>query len=114
MLFLVHSDINAQTIQRSLGLPEYSYYFVLKTYVEVLRELGRVVLLDDPLVQADALYDAARRDGEDCVFIAFAPPHRAPVGLRCPTLCVFAWEFSNLPDRAWGGEPRHDWRFVLR
>ncbi len=114
MRFLVHSDINASTIQGSLGLPEYSYYFVLKTYVDVLRELGEVIILDDPMTQADTMYDEALRDGGDCVFISFAPPHRAPVGLRCPTVCVFAWEFSNLPDRAWDNEPRNDWRYVLR
>jgi glycosyltransferase involved in cell wall biosynthesis len=114
MLFLVHSEINANTIQSSLGMPEYSYYFVLKTYVDVLQELGRVIRLDNPLQQADALYDEAQRNDEPCVFIAFAPPHRAPLGLRCPTLCVFAWEFSNLPDRAWENEPRNDWRHVLR
>lgn len=114
MLFLVHSDITAKTIQTSLGLPEYSYYFVLETYVEVLQEFGRVIVIHDPAAEADALFDEAQRAGEDCVLLAFAPPHRAPVGLRCPTLCVFAWEFSNLPDRPWGGEPRNDWRFVLR
>lgn len=114
MRFLVHSDINASTIQSSLGLPEYSYYFVLKTYVNVLRELGEVILLEDPASQADALYDESAQNGETCVFIAFAPPHRAPVGLRCPTLCVFAWEFSNLPDRAWNDEPRNNWAYVLR
>ena len=113
MHFLVHSDINAQTIGQSLGLPEYSYYFVLKSYLGVLRALGQVTLLDDPYHQADAFYEAAQQAGEDCVFIAFAPPHRAPTGLRCPTVCVFAWEFSTLPDRAWEGEPRNDWQSVL-
>ncbi len=113
MLFLVHSDINASTIRNSLGMPEYSYYFVLKSYVPALQELGRVVFLDNPTTEADQLYDAARRDGEDCVFICFAPPHRAPVDLRCPTLCVFAWEFNNLPDEGWENEPRNDWRFVF-
>ncbi len=114
MRFLVHSDINASTIQQNLGLPEYSYYFVLKSYLSVLSELGQVIMLDDPSMQADSMYEEARCSGEDCVFICFAPPHRAPVGLRCPTVCIFAWEFSNLPDRAWDNEPRNDWRYVLR
>lgn len=114
MLFLVHSDINASNIRSSLGMPEYSYYFVLKSYLEVLGELGSVVQLADPATEADRHYDAARARGEDCVFLCFAPPHRAPVDLCCPTVCVFAWEFSNIPDTAWDDEPRNDWRFVLQ
>ena len=113
MLFLVHSDYNASNIRNSLGMPEYSYYFVLKSYVAVLEELGRVIFLEDPATEADRHFDTTRQSGEDCVFICFAPPHRAPVDLRCPTVCVFAWEFSNLPDEGWDGEPRNDWRFVL-
>ena len=113
MLFLVYSDINSSNIRDSLGMPEYSYYFVLKTYVEVLQELGNVVFLGDPENEADQLFDEAEGRGEACVFLCFSPPHRAPVGLRCPTLCIFAWEFSNLPDEAWDDEPRNDWRFVL-
>ena len=27
---------------------------------------------------------------------------------------MFAWEFSTLPSETWHGEPRHDWRHVLR
>ena len=78
MLFLVHSDYNASTIRNSLGMPEYSYYFVLKSYVAVLEELGRVVFLNDPASEADRLFDAARQSGEECAFLCFAPPHRAP------------------------------------
>lgn len=114
MLFLVHSDINAGNIRNSLGMPEYSYYFVLKAYLEVLEALGTVIQLADPASEADRHYDAARARGEDCVFLCFAPPHRAPVELRCPTLCVFAWEFSNIPDMPWDGDARNDWRFVLK
>lgn len=113
MLFLVHSNINAGTIRHKLGMPEYSYYFVLKPYLEVLGELGRVVFLDDPATEADRHFDAAQQNGEGCVFLCFAPPHRAPVDLRCPTVCVFAWEFSDIPNEVWDNEPRNDWRFVF-
>lgn len=37
MKILVHSEISAATIARSLGLPDYSYYFVLKEFLPVLR-----------------------------------------------------------------------------
>lgn len=113
MIFLVHSAINAQTIQNSLGLPEYSYYFVLKAYLTVLEELGTVIQISDPETEVDLHYDQACQQGVPCVLICFSPPHRAPMHDRCPTLCVFAWEFSNIPDTPWDDEPRNDWRYVL-
>ena len=113
MIFLVHSAVNAHTIQNSLGLPEYSYYFVLKAYLEVLETLGTVVQISDPETEVDHHYDRACQQGVPCVLICFSPPHRAPVHYRCPTLCVFAWEFSNIPDTPWDEDPRNDWRYVL-
>jgi len=47
------------------------------------------------------------------VFLSFSPPQQTPVDLRCPTLSVFAWEFDSLPDEAWEGDPRNDWRYVF-
>lgn len=41
MKFLVYSEVNAETIASSLGQSEYSYYFVLKEFLPVLRQLGR-------------------------------------------------------------------------
>ena len=39
MKFLVYSEVNAQTIASSMGQSEYSYYFVLKEFLPVLRAL---------------------------------------------------------------------------
>jgi hypothetical protein len=35
------------------------------------------------------------------------------LGSRCPTMPVIAWDFSEIPTEAWGGDPRNDWRYVL-
>jgi glycosyltransferase involved in cell wall biosynthesis len=114
MLIIIHSETNQHTIVQNLGRSEYSYYFVLKEYRPVLERLGRVVEVSDPQTQVDALYLDCLSRGEDCVFLSFSPPHCTPVHLACPTLPVFAWEFSTLPDEPFAGEPRNDWRSVLR
>jgi glycosyltransferase involved in cell wall biosynthesis len=37
-----------------------------------------------------------------------------PLGLKCPTIAVVAWEFSTIPDGSWDpGNPREDWRYVF-
>ncbi len=110
--FLFWSRINAGNIRESLGAPEYSYYFLLKEFRPAFERLGQVSVLDDP-AQADARYDEAIARGERCVLIAFTAPQNLPQPARCPVIPLFAWEFERIPDEAWGGNPRNDWRVAL-
>ena len=112
MILIVHAVDDERTIRRRLGQPEYSYYFVLEEFLPVLEGLGTVVRVRDPETEVDRIHRRAG-DRETCVFLSFSPPHRTPVDLECPTLPVFAWEFDDLPDETWDGEPRNDWRYTL-
>ena len=113
MLIIIHSETNKSNIQQNLGRPEYSYYSVLKEFRPVLERLGQVIEVSDPDELVDRLYFDCQSRGEDCVFLSFSPPHRTPISYACPTIAVFAWEFSTIPTESWHGEPRHDWRVVL-
>lgn len=114
MKILVYSQVTAERIQTSLGQPEYSYYFVLKTFLPVLRRLGDVQVIDNPLRDVDPIYQACRERGEFCVFMSFTPPHKTYTGLQCPVIPVFAWEYSTLPDEAWDDGLFNDWVSILR
>jgi glycosyltransferase involved in cell wall biosynthesis len=35
------------------------------------------------------------------------------IDLKCPTLSVFAWEYSNIPNETWDDDVRNDWRVVF-
>jgi len=113
MIIIVYSETTESLLETRLGKPEYSYYFVLKEFRPVLETLGRIVTVADPEREVDPIYAEAQRNGEDCVFLSFAPPHLTALGLQCPTIPVFAWEFETLPDETWFGEPEQDWRYVL-
>lgn len=128
-VILVHAAHNDATIAGALGMADYSYYFVLKEFRRVLESLGTVMAIEeradggsdgltsqtfDVPGQVDAFHEICRRVGEPCVLLSFAPPHATMLGLACPTIPVFAWEFPDIPNESWGGEPRHDWRSVLR
>ncbi len=113
MVYLLYSGVSAQGIRAALGQAEYSYYFLLKGFLPMLREMGEVILVQDPEREVDEHYAQCRARGESCLFICFTPPNLAPVGLRCPTLTLFAWEFSTIPDTAWDNHPGNDWRTVL-
>lgn len=76
MLFLIYSATDSSSIESSLGLPEYSYYFVLKEFRPMLEKLGRVQVVKSPETEVDAIYDSCLASGEDCVFLSFSPPTR--------------------------------------
>ena len=113
MRFLVYSQVTAASISRSMGLPEYSYYFVLRDFLPVLQSLGEVLIVEQPEVEVDLLYDQACEDGERCVFLSFSPPQKTLTTLRCPTIPVFAWEFDSIPNEHWLDDINQDWRHAL-
>lgn len=113
MRFLVTCPISTTSLQSRLGTAEYSYRFVLEGFRPVLARLGEVLEVEDPEATADRLYDEAMAAGHDCRLLCFCPPNLAPVGLRCPTTVVLAWEFDSIPTDPWEGDPRNDWRTVL-
>ena len=113
MIFIVHSKTSAASVGRQLGLAEYSYYFVLKEFRPLLERLGIVVAVDDPEIEVDRIYQNALKHGERCLFLSFSPPQQTPVGNRCPTIPIFAWEFDTIPTEPFDDEPRNDWRFVF-
>ncbi len=116
MKFLVHAQVSEANIGEQLGVADYSYFFLLRAFSQVLAELGEVVALQDP-AQADAIHAQCQAAGESCLLLSFAPPHKTPLGLACPVVPVFAWEYPNIPERieeaCWQDDPRHDWRYVF-
>ncbi len=113
MIFIVYAETTRLNLEERLGEAEYSYHFVLERFRPMLERLGTVVeVFGDENIRVDAVYDIATALGHECLFLSFTPPHQTPTRLRCPTVCVFAWEFSDLPH----GErvSRHDdWGHIL-
>jgi glycosyltransferase involved in cell wall biosynthesis len=116
MKFLLYAQVDQHTIGKQLGSADYSYFFLLRAFAEVLAELGEVTQLQDP-AHADVIHAQCVADGERCVLLSFAPPHKTPLGLTCPVVPVFAWEYPDIPEQieevCWMDDPRHDWRYVL-
>ena len=111
--FLVYSQINSATISHSVGVPEYSYYFVLKDFLPLLEKLGDVRVLDDPAIQADQIYNELKSQNKKCLFLNFTAPQNMLQDIECPTVHVFAWEFDTIPTESWNNDIRNDWRVPL-
>lgn len=112
MIILISSKIGQADIQAALGKPEYSYFFLMQEFVPVLERLGTVIKVDD-VAGIDRCYAQYTSQGEQVVFLSFSPPQQTTLGLQCPTIPVFAWEFDNIPDEAWQNDARNDWRYVF-
>ena len=113
MILLVHSETTALTVAARLGRAEYSYYFVLRSFMPLLEKIGLVIPIADPARDADRIFHKAREQGQECLLISFSPPHRTAVNLDCPTIVVFAWEFDTLPNESWSSDRRDDWIWAL-
>ncbi len=91
MNLLVYTSTADCDLPQHLGAPEYSYRFVLREFLPLLRQLGTVIEVTRPEIEVDPIYHACRARGEDCFFLCFMPPNKAPLGMACPTIPVFAW-----------------------
>ncbi len=111
MKLLVYSKTTEKSIAGELGFPEYSYYFALKEFLPVLHDLGDVVTIENPDIEVDKIFMECGQ--QDCIFLSFAPPQKTPLNLQCPTIPVFAWEFSTIPDETWNDDPNNDWHYIL-
>ncbi len=111
--FIVYAPFNSQSVRAGLGRPGYSYHFICSAFEPVLRRLGAVTRVTD-FDAVDETFDRAAEAGQTCVFLCFAPPYLVPLTLRCPTIPVFAWDFTSIPCESWNDDPRHDWRVVFR
>ncbi len=113
MNYILYSETADHNLTRKLGCAEYSYYFVRESFRKLLESQARTFIVTDPEKEVDAIYDNCKANGEKCVFLSFAPPHRSFLALRCPTIPIFAWEFDTIPSEGWNSDPRNDWRRVL-
>ena len=113
MIILVGAEFDAGSVRAGLGASGYSYWYVVQAFRPVLERLGLVILVRDPAREVEALQRQFAARGEDCLYLEFQPPNAVTLGLTCPTVPVFAWEFESLPDESWRGDPRDIWAHVL-
>lgn len=109
MLFLVYSPLSSGNIAHSLGLADYSYYFVMQRFLPLLREFGEVEILAEPPSEEDV---AQRQQSALCVYLSFTPPNKVASLTGCPVVPVFAWEYSSIPNEAFSNV-QDNWALAL-
>lgn len=112
MIIYTYSQVSQGALKSNIGLPQYSYYFVLEKFLPVLKQIGTVVPIDTPEA-LESLQAGEMANDEPCCLLSFTPPQDVPVGIACPVFCIFAWEFSNIPDETWDDNPQNNWLVAL-
>lgn len=96
-------------VGKKLGVAGYSHDIVAKIYRPLLEKIGKVVLVDDPRGELIPLAEAARRDGLFPLQFSITPFQDAFLPQSLPSVIAPAWEFPDVPDHEFGGNPQNNW-----
>lgn len=109
---VVTSYRTGATQGQRLGSPGYSYDLVAALFRPLLERWGEVHMAGrDELPQAVSRLQAQAKQP---VHISFLPFQDAPVAAAIPNVIVPAWEFPDVPDQVFDGNPHNDWRQAAR
>lgn len=97
------------TSGKNLGTAGYSYDFVAQLFIPLLSQFGEVIPVPDPRNQLESYAEQARQAGQDPVHVSFLPIQDMPICSSCPNIVVPAWEFPDVPDQPFSGNPQNDW-----
>jgi glycosyltransferase involved in cell wall biosynthesis len=94
---------------RNLGSAGYSYDFVVRQFAPLLAQCGDLVEVPPELPAIEREAARLRVNGKTPVHFCFMPFQHAVLGESVPNVVVPAWEFPDVPDHAFDGEPRNNW-----
>jgi glycosyltransferase involved in cell wall biosynthesis len=94
---------------KNLGTPGYSYDIVAALFVPLLERWGEVVPVGRDSRELDAAARAARLRGMRPIHVSVLPFQDICLSSEAPNVIVPAWEFPDIPDHAFDGNPQNNW-----
>jgi hypothetical protein len=94
---------------KNLGTPGYSYDIVAQLFRPLLERWGEVVPVARDCAAIDAAAEDARRRDMEPVHVSFVPFQDVCLSTKAPNVIVPAWEFPDVPNEAFDGNPHNDW-----
>jgi glycosyltransferase involved in cell wall biosynthesis len=107
--FLLTCYMSGSIHGKNLGTPGYSYDFVAQLFGKILAERGKVNFVANPEFNLEQAAVDARNEGLDPVHISFLPFQDVVFCKSAPNVIVPAWEFPDVPDHEFDGNPRNNW-----
>lgn len=94
---------------RRIGLAAYSYPYVARAFLPLLRGWGETALVTRPESSLDHALWRQRRQGRDPLHLSFSPLHATYLTAQAVNVCFPFWEYPDVPDRADGYGLRGNW-----
>lgn len=94
---------------RNLGAPGYSHEFVARLFKPLLERFGPVQDIRNPSRDLQPAVDGCIRRGRRPVHFSVLPFQDVPIALGALNVVMPAWEFPDVPDHAFDGNPQNDW-----
>jgi hypothetical protein len=107
--FLVTSYMLGAPDGRNLGAPGYSHEFVARLFKPLLAQWGAVVDIRDPHRQLAAAVADCRQRGVTPVHFSVLPFQDVCLADDALNVVMPAWEFPDVPDHSFDGNPQNDW-----
>jgi glycosyltransferase involved in cell wall biosynthesis len=107
--FLITSYMLGAPDGRNLGAPGYSHEFVARLFRPLLSRWGRVVDIRDPRRQLAAAVADCRRRGATPIHFSVLPFQDVCLADGAINIVMPAWEFPDVPDHPFDGNPQNDW-----
>ncbi|HEY7156196.1 MAG TPA: hypothetical protein VH575_19680, partial [Gemmataceae bacterium] len=94
---------------KNLGVPGYSYDLVAQLFAPLLARWGEVISAARDAEAVESAVQDARRRGLDPVHVSFVPCQDMVFASSAPNVIVPAWEFPDVPNEAFEGNPQNNW-----
>lgn len=94
---------------RNLGVSGYSHDIVTELFIPILEPWGEVTLVRNPGENLEKAAQEARRRGLEPIHLSIMPLQDVCLAESIPNVVMPAWEFPDVPDHAFDGNPQNDW-----
>ncbi len=94
---------------RNLATLGYSYDFVARAFTPLLQKWGSLIQVPSPHRNLESEVRRARRRDLQPVHVSFRALQHACLTESAPNVVIPAWEFPDVPDHEFDGDPRNDW-----
>ena len=106
---LLTSYMRGASQGRNLGSCGYSYDFVVRAFAPLLNKCGKLVEVCNPEKRLEREVQLARRGGCEPIHVSFRAFQDVCLSVSAPNVVIPAWEFPDVPDHQFDGNPRNDW-----
>ncbi len=109
MVTLLSCYMTGSTEGRNLGVPGYSHDFVARAYAPLLEQYGEVRVVPDAQADLEQMVDAVLAEGKLPLHFSILPLQDVVLSTRAVNLAVPAWEYPDVPNHAFDGNPQNNW-----